>query len=432
MEQNSREQKGNIWALLPIATFLIIFLGSGIIAGDFYAMPAIVAFLISLAVGLLQNRKLKFDQKVAAMAKGVGDSNIITMCLVFLCAGAFSGAVSAAGGVESTVNFGLSVIPPRFAVAGLMVISCFISLSMGTSVGTITALAPIAVGISEKTDFSVALCLGAVVCGAMFGDNLSMISDTTIAAVKTQGCEMKDKFRKNFIIVLPAAIISVIIFFLLTLGGEYAVNSDLSYNLLQVVPYLLVLIGAIVGLNVFIVLLGGTAVSVIVGIATGKIEPGGIFGAVGDGVVSMYDITVISVIVACLLALVRQNGGIDFILNVIRKRIKTSKGAELGIAGLSLLVDCCTANNTVAIVISGPIAKEISSDFGVSNRRSASLLDIFSSVGQGLIPYGAQLLTAAGVAQISAFEIMPYLYYPVLMGISALLFILFKKQVTAK
>lgn len=432
MEQNSREQKGNIWALLPIATFLIIFLGSGIITGDFYAMPAIVAFLISLAVGLLQNRKLKFDQKVAAIAKGVGDSNIITMCLVFLCAGAFSGVVSAAGGVESTVNFGLSVIPPRFAVAGLMVISCFISLSMGTSVGTITALAPIAVGISEKTDFSVALCLGAVVCGAMFGDNLSMISDTTIAAVKTQGCEMKDKFRENFIIVLPAAIISVIIFFLLTLGGEYAVNSDSSYNLLQVVPYLLVLIGAIVGLNVFIVLLGGTAVSVIVGIATGKIEPGGIFGAVGDGVVSMYDITVISVIVACLLALVRQNGGIDFILNVIRKRIKTSKGAELGIAGLSLLVDCCTANNTVAIVISGPIAKEISSDFGVSNRRSASLLDIFSSVGQGLIPYGAQLLTAAGVAQISAFEIMPYLYYPVLMGISALLFILFKKQVTAK
>ncbi|MBE6782008.1 MAG: Na+/H+ antiporter NhaC family protein [Ruminococcaceae bacterium] len=432
MEQNSREQKGNIWALLPIATFLIIFLGSGIITGDFYAMPAIVAFLISLAVGLLQNRKLKFDQKVAAMAKGVGDSNIITMCLVFLCAGAFSGVVSAAGGVESTVNFGLSVIPPRFAVAGLMVISCFISLSMGTSVGTITALAPIAVGISEKTDFSVALCLGAVVCGAMFGDNLSMISDTTIAAVKTQGCEMKDKFRENFIIVLPAAIISVVIFFLLTLGGEYAVNSDLSYNLLQVLPYLLVLIGAIVGLNVFIVLLGGTAVSVIVGIATGKIEPGGIFGAVGDGVVSMYDITVISVIVACLLALVRQNGGIDFILNVIRKRIKTSKGAELGIAGLSLLVDCCTANNTVAIVISGPIAKEISSDFGVSNRRSASLLDIFSSVGQGLIPYGAQLLTAAGVAQISAFEIMPYLYYPVLMGISALLFILFKKQVTAK
>ena len=428
MEQNSREQKGSIWALLPIATFLIIFLGSGIITGDFYAMPAIVAFLISLAVGLLQNRKLKFDQKVAAMAKGVGDSNIITMCLVFLCAGAFSGAVSAAGGVESTVNFGLSVIPPRFAVAGLMVISCFISLSMGTSVVTITALAPIAVGISEKTDFSVALCLGAVVCGAMFGDNLSMISDTTIAAVKTQGCEMKDKFRENFIIVLPAAIISVIIFFLLTLGGEYAVNSDLSYNLLQVVPYLLVLIGAIVGLNVFIVLLGGTAVSVIVGIATGKIEPGGIFGAVGDGVVSMYDITVISVIVACLLALVRQNGGIDFILNVIRKRIKTSKGAELGIAGLSLLVDCCTANNTVAIVISGPIAKEISSDFGVSNRRSASLLDIFSSVGQGLIPYGAQLLSAASLTALTPYDIMPYLYYPVLMAVSAVCFIAFRKR----
>lgn len=421
------QDKGRISALLPIAVFLVIFLGYGIISGDFYAMPAIVAFLIALCVALLQNRKVKFDEKIATMAKGIGDTNIITMCLIFLCAGAFSGAVTAAGGVESTVNLGLSVLPPQFAAPGLFLIACFISVSMGTSVGTITALAPIAVGISEKTDFSAAICIGAVVCGAMFGDNLSMISDTTIAAVKTQGCEMKDKFKENFLIVLPAAIITLIILICITWGGEYKVEGELPFNLFQVIPYILVLVGALTGLNVFIVLLGGTAVSIIVGLATGKIAWDGIFGAVGDGVMSMYDITVISIIVAALLGIVRVNGGIAFILNFIRRRIKSSRGAEFGIAGLSLLVDACTANNTVAIVIAGPIAKDISTEFNVSPRRSASLLDIFSSVGQGVIPYGAQLLTAAAIAELSPFEIMPYLFYPLLMAVSAVFFIIFRK-----
>ena len=424
---DNKSEKGKFSALLPIAVFLIIFLGYGIISGDFYAMPAIVAFLIALCVALLQNRKVKFDEKIATMAKSVGDNNIITMCLIFLCAGAFSGAVTAAGGVESTVNFGLSVLPPQFAAPGLFVIACFISISMGTSVGTMTALAPIAVGISEKTDFSAALCVGAVVCGAMFGDNLSMISDTTIAAVKTQGCEMKDKFKENFFIVLPAAVLTVIIFLCITFGGEYKVDGELTYNLFQIIPYILVLVGALVGLNVFIVLLGGTAVSIIVGLTTGKNAWDGIFSAVGDGVMGMYDITVISMIVACLLGIVRANGGIAFILNFIRRSIKTSKGAEVGIAGLSLLVDACTANNTVAIVIAGPIAKEISTEFGVSPRRSASLLDIFSSVGQGIIPYGAQLLTAAAIASISPFEIMPFLFYPLLMAVSSVFFIIFRK-----
>ena len=424
---DNKSEKGKFSALLPIAVFLIIFLGYGIISGDFYAMPAIVAFLIALCVALLQNRKVKFDEKIATMAKSVGDNTIITMCLIFLCAGAFSGAVTAAGGVESTVNFGLSVLPPQFAAPGLFVIACFISISMGTSVGTITALAPIAVGISEKTDFSAALCVGAVVCGAMFGDNLSMISDTTIAAVKTQGCEMKDKFKENFFIVLPAAVLTVIIFLCITLGGEYKVDGELTYNLFQIIPYILVLVGALVGLNVFIVLRGGTAVSIIVGLTTGKIAWDGIFSAVGNGVMGMYDITVISMIVACLLGIVRANGGIAFILNFIRRSIKTSKGAEVGIAGLSLLVDACTANNTVAIVIAGPIAKEISTEFGVSPRRSASLLDIFSSVGQGIIPYGAQLLTAAAIASISPFEIMPFLFYPLFMAVSSVFFIIFRR-----
>ena len=412
--------------MLPIGVFLVIFLGSGILTGDFYAMPAIVAFLIALAVAFLQNRDLDFGQKITIISRGVGDENIITMCLIFLCAGAFSGAVTAAGGVDSTVNLGLSILPAKVAVAGLFVIGCFISVSMGTSMGTIAALAPIAAGISEKTGFGLAICMGAVVCGAMFGDNLSMISDTTIAAVKTQGCEMKDKFRENFLIVLPAAIITIVLFFLVTMHGDYQMTEELPYSIWRVVPYLLVLVGALIGINVFVVLLGGTAVSLIVGLATGSLTPATMFSAVGDGVTGMYDITVISIVVACIVSLVREAGGIQFILDLIRRRIRSSRGAEAGIAGLALLVDLCTANNTVTIVMSGPIAKEISTGFGVSSRRSASLLDIFTSVGQGLIPYGAQLLSAASLTGITPFDILPYLYYPLLMALSAALFIAFR------
>lgn len=422
------EQKGRALALLPIGVFLIIFLGSGIVTGDFYAMPAIVAFLIALAVAFSQNRELSFDQKIKVISKGVGDENIITMSLIFLCAGGFSGAVTAAGGVDSTVNFALSILPSGVAVVGLFIIGCFISVSMGTSMGTIAALAPIAVGISEKTGFAMAICIGAVVCGAMFGDNLSMISDTTIAAVKTQGCEMKDKFKANFLIVLPAAVITIIIFFVITMGQSFEMSGELPYNLLQIVPYLLVLVGALIGINVFVVLIGGIVLSLIVGVATGTIAVADMFTVVGGGVTGMYDITVISIVVACIVALVKEFGGIQFILNLIRSKINSKKGAEFGIAGLTLLVDCCTANNTVAIVMAGPIAKEISEEFGVDSKRSASLLDIFASVGQGMIPYGAQLLSAATLTGLTPYAIMPYLFYPVLMAISAILFIAFKKE----
>ena len=425
MEQN---KKSNPLALLPILVFLIIFIGSGIVMNDFYAMPAIVAFLIALCVAFCQNRKVKFGQKIAEIAKGVGDENIITMCLIFLCAGAFSGAVTAAGGVESTVNLGLSILPSTVAVVGLFVISCFISVSMGTSMGTIAAMAPIAVGIAEKTGFAMPICIGAVACGAMFGDNLSMISDTTIAAVKTQGCEMKDKFKENFLIVLPAAIITIIIFLVLTMGHSYTMTDDLDYNIFKVIPYVLVLLGALAGINVFIVLIGGTVVSIIAGLATGSIPVSEMFTCVGSGIKGMYDITVISIIVACIVALVKQNGGIQYVLDFISKRIMTKKGAELGVAGLSLVVDACTANNTVAIVIAGPIAKEISNEFQISPKRSASLLDIFSSVGQGLIPYGAQLLSAATLTGLTPYQIIPYMFYPILMAVSAVIFILVKKS----
>lgn len=427
MNQNETT-KANGWALIPIFVFLIIFLGSGFVTGDFYSMPAIVAFLIALTVAFVQNRGLSFNEKFKIVSRGVGDENIITMCLIYLAAGAFSGAVQAAGGVESTVNLGLSVLPSGVAVAGIFIIGCFISVSMGTSMGTIAALAPIAVGISEKAGFPLPMCIGSVVCGAMFGDNLSMISDTTIAAVKTQGCEMRDKFKQNFLIVLPAAIITTVIFLVLARSHSFSLEGAYDFNIYRVIPYLVVLIGALLGVNVFMVLITGTVLSLIVGVVTGAMEPSQMFTAIGTGVTGMYDITVITMIVACIVSLVREYGGIHFILSFIKKRINSAKGGELGIAVLSMLVDCCTANNTVAIVMVGPIAKEISDDFGIQPKRSASLLDMFTSTCQGLIPWGAQLLSAASLTALTPYEIIPFCFYPILMGVSGLVFIFLRKR----
>lgn len=427
MNQNETT-KANGWAVIPIFVFLIIFLGSGFVTGDFYSMPAIVAFLIALTVAFVQNRGLSFNEKFKIVSRGVGDENIITMCLIYLAAGAFSGAVQAAGGVESTVNLGLSVLPSGVAVAGIFIIGCFISVSMGTSMGTIAALAPIAVGISEKAGFPLPMCIGSVVCGAMFGDNLSMISDTTIAAVKTQGCEMRDKFKQNFLIVLPAAIITTVIFLVLARSHSFSLEGAYDFNIYRVIPYLVVLIGALLGVNVFVVLITGTVLSLIVGVVTGAMEPSQMFTAIGTGVTGMYDITVITMIVACIVSLVREYGGIHFILSFIKKRINSAKGGELGIAVLSMLVDCCTANNTVAIVMVGPIAKEISDDFGIQPKRSASLLDMFTSTCQGLIPWGAQLLSAASLTALTPYEIIPFCFYPILMGVSGLVFIFLRKR----
>lgn len=426
----NQEKKGRAIALLPIGVFLVIFIGAGILFHDFYTMPAIVGFLIALIVAFLQNKRLRFADKLTIVSKGIGEENIVTMCLIFLAAGAFSGTIQAAGGVESTVNLGLSIMPSSIAVVGLFIIGCFISVSMGTSVGTITAMTPIGVGIAEKTGIAMPICVGAVVCGAMFGDNLSMISDTTIAAVRTQGCEMKDKFKENFLIVLPAAILTAVLFFFMARGNAGDIQGNLEYDIIKVIPYLVVLIGALIGINVFVILIAGTVLAAIVGVGTGAFAIGELFQKMGEGVTSMYDITVISIIVAAIVALVKEYGGIEFILNLIKKNINGPRGGEFGISVLALLVDCCTANNTVAIVMAGPIAKEISDEFGVSAKRSASLLDIFASVGQGMIPYGAQLLTAASLSALSPVQIMPYLFYPILMGISAVLFILFRRRQT--
>lgn len=435
MEQNA-QKKGNPAALLPIAVFLVLYLGFGIlfeyvlkIEMGFYKVQAIVVFLVALLVAVVQNRRLDFQGKVQVMAKGMADENVLTMCLIFLVAGAFSGAVSAAGGADSTVNLFLTFLPGKFAVGGLFLIACFISLSMGSSTTTIAALAPFAVGISEATGFSIALCLGAVVSGAMFGDNLSMISDTTIAAVRTQGCEMKDKFKMNFWIVLPAAVLTLILLVIVTPSGDPSIEVG-EYNLFKVIPYLVVLAGALIGFNVFAVLIAGTVLSLIVGVATGAFPWTDMFTVMYDGIYGMYDITVISIIVACIGALVNEGGGIEAIIRFVRSKMRTKKGAQLGISALVAGVDIATANNTIAIVMTGPIARDISREFGIDPRRTASLLDIFASVVQGILPYGAQLLYAVGGAAaagyvVSSLQILPNLFYPFLMGISALVFILF-------
>ena len=429
-------KKSNPAALLPIGVFLVLYLGFGLvfeyvlkIPMGFYNVQAIVVFLVSLLVAVLQAGKIPFNDKMKIMANGVADENVLTMCLIFLVAGAFSGAVGAAGGVESTVNLFLTFLPPKFAVCGLFIIGCFISVSMGSSCATVAALAPIAVGISQATGFDIALCLGSVVCGSMFGDNLSMISDTTIAAVRTQGCEMKDKFIMNFGIVLPAAIATLVILVIVTPAGNSMPELG-EYNIFKVIPYLVVLIGALIGLNVFGVLMAGIVLSVIVGISTGMFPWTDIFNVTFKGISGMYDITVISIIVACIGALVSHGGGIQAIIDFIHARINTKKGAQLGIAALVAGVDIATANNTIAIVMAGPIAKDISDEFGIDPRRTASLLDIFASVIQGVLPYGAQLLYAvAGAATmgytISSVRLLPYLYYPVLMCVCALVFIFF-------
>ncbi len=431
--------QGKVSGLLPVAVFLVLFIGSGVILNDFYAMPAVVAFLVALTVAFLQNPKRGFNEKLESVVSSMGQSNVMIMCLVFVLAGAFTGAVSAAGGVESTVNFALSVLPSGIVLPGLFLIACFISLSMGTSVGTIAALAPIAIGIALKTGLAGPLCLGAVVGGAMFGDNLSIISDTTIAATRTQGCEMKDKFRENFKIALPAAIAAFVVFLIIGLGSNYSIEGSLDYNLWQVLPYVAVLVAALIGVNVFAVLVGGTVLSIIVGVALGTIEPAAIASVIGSGptgsggIMNMYDITVISLICAGIIGLVKDNGGIHFILNLIHNRVKSRKGAEGGIAILTLLVDASTANNTVAIVMAGPIVRDIAEEYDISPKRAASLIDIFASVMQGIIPYGAQLLyasagaAAAGMA-VAPFEIIPFLFYPFLLAVCAIVAIAIGKK----
>lgn len=425
-------KRGNLLALLPLGVFLVLFVGSGIITGDFYKMPALVAFLIAGGIALLFNKKENLETKMNVFCKGAGDTNIILMVIIFLLAGAFSSVAKDMGGVDSTVNLSLSILPSNLLVAGLFIIGCFISISMGTSVGTIAALAPIALGVAQKTGIPVPLVIGAVVGGAMFGDNLSMISDTTIAAVRTQGCELKDKFKMNFLIVLPAAIATAIILTVVTLGYGNVATQSYEYDIIKVLPYILVLAGALIGVNVFVLLGSGILFAGVVGIFSNSFGILGFIGAISEGLGGMYELSLLVIVVGGVVSLIKFNGGIDYILHFITSKIKSKKGAEFGIAALVSVIDLCTANNTIAIVTAGPLAKDIAEKYDIDPRKTASILDIFSSCWQGVIPYGAQLLTAAGIAGISPVEIIKYLYYPGLMFVCGIAAITFSQVVVKK
>lgn len=415
------KNKGNGLALIPLGVFLLVYLGTSIVAKDFYAVSVIVPFLAAALIALIMNRKIKFDEKVEIFCKGAGNTNILLMIIIFILAGAFAQVAKDMGAVDSTVNLGLSLLPSSLLIPGIFVIGCFIALSIGTSMGTIVALVPIAVGIADKTGIATALAVGAVVSGAMFGDNLSIISDTTISATRTQGCEMKDKFKMNFKIVLPAAIITAVIFMLLTKNSAVVNLEVLEFNLFKILPYIIVIVTALLGVNVIVVLLLGILSSGVVGFIFGSFDIIGLFNSISSGISGMSELIIISILIAGTIEIIKFNGGIDFILNKGLKNFKSKRGAEYGIAMLVSLVDICTANNTVAIVTVGPIAKDISNEFDLEPKRVAGILDMFSCVFQGIIPYGAQLISAAGLAALSPFAIMKFLFYPYLMGICAII-----------
>ncbi|RAP30488.1 hypothetical protein C2W64_01684 [Brevibacillus laterosporus] len=418
-----KQTKGSALALLPLGIFLVLFIGSGVITGDFYQLPIIVAILIAVTVALAMNRNETFTTKVERFAKGAGNPNIIIMLLIFVLAGAFSQAAKGMGSVEATVNLALSVLPQGFVVVGLFIIAAFISLAMGTSMGTIAALAPIAIGISEQTDISIALTIATVVGGAMFGDNLSFISDTTIAAVRTQGTEMKDKFKTNFLIVLPAAIITIILLVVLTLGNHTNMVTG-TFNWVKILPYAGVLIAALLGWNVLVVLSGGTVLSGIIGMVDGSYTLATFFKNVTVGISGMMELVLLTMLIGGMIEIIQHNGGIHYLMNVLTRNIRSKKGAEFGIAGLVSMTNMCTANNTIAIIFAGPLAKNISDQYEIDPRKSASLLDLFSCSVQGIIPYGAQMLTAAGFASLSPIDLLPYAFYPMLVAVCGIISIM--------
>lgn len=418
------KKEAGIKALLPLVVFLTVYVGVCIIAKDMYAVSVIVPFSAAAVTALFMNKSKKINEKLDIFCSGAGEGNVILMILIFILAGAFAQVAKDMGAVDSTVNLGLSVLPSNLMVVGLFIISCFIALSVGTSVGTITTLVPIAVGVADKTGVMTAIAVGAVVSGAMFGDNLSIISDTTIAATRTQGCEMRDKFKMNFKIVLPAAIATAVIFMILTRNAAPAYVEQLEFTFIKIIPYIAVIVSALLGVNVVIVLLLGIIIAGVIGFAYGTFDILSFCTSVSNGIGGMSELIIVTLLIAGTMSLIKENGGIDYILSRGLKKFRNKRNAEFGIAALVSLVDICTANNTVAIVTVGPIAKNISDEFELEPKRVAGIMDMFSCVFQGIIPYGAQLISAAGLAAISPFAIMNYLFYPYLMGVCAVIAII--------
>ena len=412
-------------ALSPLGVFIAFYLVTSIIVGDFYKIPITVAFMVSsiYAIAIFTDKSLKL--RIDAFSRGAATEQMMLMIWIFVLAGAFAHSAKAMGCIDATVNLTLALLPPQMILAGMFLAACFVSISIGTSVGTIAALVPIAAGVASETQTDLALMTAIIVGGSFFGDNLSFISDTTIMATQTQGCRLSDKFRVNIFFVFPAALLVLVCY--LFMGQQVAAPQHIAQvEWVKVIPYLVVLITAIFGMNVMAVLTLGILLTGLIGMLTGSMELFGWFGSMGEGILSMGELIIVTMMAGGMLELIRQQGGIDFIIRLLTRHVSNKRGAELSIAVLVSLVNVCTANNTVAILTVGNISKQIGDRFGVDNRKSASILDTFSCTVQGLLPYGAQLLIAAGLTSLNPVSILPYLYYPVVLGIVALLSILLR------
>lgn len=417
--------KKGIIALSPIVVFILFYLVTSIVAGDFYKIPITVAFMVSsiYAIAVFTGKPLM--HRIDSYSRGAATEQMMLMIWIFVLAGAFAHSAKQMGSIDATVNLALSLLPPQMIFAGMFLAACFISLSIGTSVGTIAALTPIAVGLALETGADLAMMTAIIVGGSFFGDNLSFISDTTIMATQTQGCRLSDKFRVNAFIVMPAALVILVVYYFL--GQDTIAPQQIpAVEWVKVIPYLTVLVTAVCGMNVMAVLTIGIVLCGFIGMFTGSFDIYGWFGAMGDGIMSMGELIIVTMMAGGMLELIKQQGGIDFIINMLTRRVSSKRGAELSIATLVSLVDVCTANNTVAILTVGDIAKQIGDRYGVDNKKCASILDTFSCTVQGLIPYGAQLLIAAGLASVNPVAILPYLYYPFALGIVAILSILLR------
>ena len=417
--------KKGLIALSPLMVFVLFYLVTSIIAGDFYKIPITVAFLVSSCYAIIISGGKPIMQRINTYSHGAATEQMMLMIWIFILAGAFAYSAKMMGSIDATVNLTLSLLSPQMLLAGMFLAACFISLSIGTSVGTIAALVPIAAGVANETGTDVAMMTAIIVGGSFFGDNLSFISDTTIMATQTQGCSLSDKFRVNSFIVAPAAL-AILIVYLIMGQGVSAPAHVASVEWVKVIPYLTVLVSAIIGMNVMGVLMMGLLLTGIIGILTGAFDIYGWFGAMGEGILSMGELIIVTMMAGGMLELIREQGGIDFLIRLLTRRVNSKRGAELSIAVLVSLVDICTANNTVAILTVGGISKQIGDRYGVDNKKCASILDTFSCMVQGVIPYGAQLLIAAGLASLNPVSILPYLYYPLALGIVALLSILFR------
>ncbi len=417
------DRRKGLLALSPLAVFICLYLVTSIAAGDFYKVPITVAFMLASIYAVAVSRSVPLRQRIETFSRGAGSSGMMLMLWIFILAGAFANSAKVMGSIEATVNLAVGLLPGHMLLAGLFVAACFISFSIGTSVGTIVALAPIAAGVAHATGASVPLLTAVVMGGSFFGDNLSFISDTTIVATSTQGCRLSDKFRANLLIVLPAALVVLGVYVFMGSRIDFAAEAQ-PVDYLKVLPYIVVLLTACMGMNVMAVLTLGIMLAGAIGIFEGSFDVYGWFGAMGEGIAGMGELMTITLLAGGLLEVIKANGGIDYIIDALTRRIRGKRGAELGIAGLVGVIDICTANNTVAIITVGGIAKRIGDHFGVDNRKCASILDTMSCCVQGLIPYGAQMLMAAGLASVNPVAIVPYLYYPMAIGIATILAIL--------